>query len=464
MIKALDRSLLRLFFFLLGIWLVFVAWAQQDLSSGAAPLAGGAERPIVILHSSGDGAEARFVAQLAGRFGRAQLRPIESYGANQLGRFSAAFLLASTAGSPLPEALLDDLRRFGRPAVWIGWAPAAYEPLRFAGISYKGLNFAGSGASAPLLAVGGAAPVQTLAGGQTDDGLEAPWAVRSGNFTFFAEAPWRPGEASDRHLVFADLLFDILAPGAPPRRRALIRLEDINADTSPRRLHAAADLLFALAVPFELSLRNDGGLPQRLRQQPQLAAAIRYATVRGGSLVLREPRAPRHDDMPAAPYETVDGDGALVIPDNLSAAEQAARHLVVRDSMLSYSHRWDADLQELEQTVRELRRLGYSFIGPRAALRAAPPHARLPLRRASAVSLAAAEWLAALPWIDLPMLVALLALATAMWLGGEILLSHLDPVSLQRRRAHGLRPVKHRPRIPQVRRLVRAAEAAPAQL
>ncbi len=432
MLKALDRSLLRLFFLLLAIWLIFVAWAQQDLSSGAVPLAGDGERPIVILHSPADEAEARFVAQLAGRFGRPELRTIESYGDGDLGRFSAVFLLASTAGGPLPEALLRDVGEFRRPVVWIGWAPATYEPLRFAGISYKGLSFAGSGAPAPLLAISDAAPAFTLASGQTDDGLEAPWAVRSGNFTFFAEPPWRPGEASDRHLIFADLLFDILAPGAPPRRRALVRLDDIGLDTSPRRLRAAADLLFAHGVPFELSLRDDGSFPRNMREHPQLAAAIRYATGRGGSLVLREQRTGRRDDMPPAPYETVDSGGELVIPDNLPRPDQAVRHLVVRDSILSYSHRWDTDLQALNEAVEELRRLGHRFVGPRAALRAAPPHAQLPLRRASTVSLAAAGWLAALPWIDLPVLVALLALATAMWLGGEILLSRLDRLPLQR--------------------------------
>ena len=51
-------------------------------------------------------------------------------------------------------------------------------------------------------------------------------------------------------LVFADLLFDALAPATVERHRALVRLEDISAKTDPVALRAVADYLYSQKIPF----------------------------------------------------------------------------------------------------------------------------------------------------------------------------------------------------------------------
>jgi hypothetical protein len=359
----------------------------------------------------------------------------------------------------MPAELLDDLRRSRAPLIWIGHGldpelarnrgveVLPYRAVRFVEIAHRGLAVRGSAAPAPLLAIAREGQAQVLATGHTADGFEAPWAVQSGNFAAFAEAPWSSGDSTERHLIFADLMFDLLMEnGVAPRRRALIRVEGITADTSPRRLRALADVLRAERVAFELTV---GSRLEPLLERAQLADALRYATARGGVLALRAPAAAPPGGMPAAPFETVDGDGALVIPANLFSPEQVERNLAVRDSMLSYSHRWDADPERLGAILAELRRFGYQFVTPRDVVRAAPAHADLPLPRASMIAVASAGWLAALPWIDVPVLVSLLALVTAMWLGGEMLLAALDRRK-PRCRGHGFPFLKPKLRDAQV--------------
>ena len=89
------------------------------------------------------------------------------------------------------------------------------------------------------------------------DGSTFPWALRSQNLTYVGELPFVYTSETDRYLVFADLLFDALAPRTPERHRALLRLEDINPRTVRR---PCADR--------ELPARE--GNPVRVRSQPLL--------------------------------------------------------------------------------------------------------------------------------------------------------------------------------------------------
>ena len=90
------------------------------------------------------------------------------------------------------------------------------------------------------------------------DGSTFPWALRSRNLTYVGELPFVYTSETDRYLVFADLLFDALAPRTPERHRALLRLEDINPRTDPT----------ASAHDREVPARQ--GNPVRVRSQPLL--------------------------------------------------------------------------------------------------------------------------------------------------------------------------------------------------
>ncbi len=76
---------------------------------------------------------------------------------------------------------------------------------------------------------------EVLARAVRADGSSFPWAVRSRNVTYVGEVPFTYTSETDRVLIFADLLFDALAPDTRERHRALVRLEDIHPRTRPAR-------------------------------------------------------------------------------------------------------------------------------------------------------------------------------------------------------------------------------------
>jgi uncharacterized protein YdaL len=100
----------------------------------------------------------------------------------------------------------------------------------------------------------------------------------------------------DRYLVFADLLFDALAPGTPTRHRALIRLEDIDPTNDPTLLQGVADYLSSMGIPFGMCVSSfyrdplgyyNNGVPQflHLKESPGVVSALQYMLSRGGRLI-----------------------------------------------------------------------------------------------------------------------------------------------------------------------------------
>jgi uncharacterized protein YdaL len=138
------------------------------------------------------------------------------------------------------------------------------------------------------------AHARVLAEAVRPDGSTFPWAVRSRNLTYVGEVPFRYTSETDRVLVFADLLFDALAPNTRERHRALIRLEDINPRSDPEQLRAAADYLHSKGIPFGFGVspyyRDPQGHDEKpyelpLRDAPKVVAALQYLQRKGGVLI-----------------------------------------------------------------------------------------------------------------------------------------------------------------------------------
>src|SRR3954463_6031620 len=128
------------------------------------------------------------------------------------------------------------------------------------------------------------------------NGTTLPWAVRSGHLTFVTEIPFSYMTESDRYLVFADLLFDALAPGTAERHRLVLRLEDINPSDDVTQVQAVAQYLASQNIPFgfgvvaeyrdPLGFYNNGTPAQsRLDQAPALVTTLKYMLGHGGTMV-----------------------------------------------------------------------------------------------------------------------------------------------------------------------------------
>jgi uncharacterized protein YdaL len=258
---------------------------------------------------------ATMAVNLAGHFGRAEAKPANRYEPRELEEFTAMIYLGTTYGAPLPTTLLDDVRRTRRPVIWVGdnilqlaqrtgsfaarygWRPVLFDRSTVAAVRYKGTSLTRwSRETNGIMRTEVADPskARVLAAAVRADGSTFPWAVRSRNLTYVAEVPFTYMSETDRVLVFADLLFDALAPATRERHRALVRLEDVNPRSDPADLRAAADYLHGRGIPFGFGLspyyrdpqgREDEPHELLLRDAPELVEAIRYMQRRGGVLI-----------------------------------------------------------------------------------------------------------------------------------------------------------------------------------
>jgi uncharacterized protein YdaL len=282
------------------------------------------------------GLDGAMTANLVGHFGNWQAEPVADYRSGQLDRYSAAIYLGSVFGERLPKTFLDDVLRTRRPVIWVadnieelerrahnfseryGWASSVLDHSAVPEVQYKGSSLTrwtrgqlGIMRYASL----DRRRVRVLAWAMRANGSRWPWAVRSRNLTYVGEMPFRYMSETDRVLVFADLLFDALAPRTPVRHRALVRLEDINPRSDPADLRAAADYLHSKHIPFGFGVspyyrdpqgHDDAPYELRLRDAPQVVAALKYLQARGGVLV--DHGYTHQWDGGSNPYDGVTGD------------------------------------------------------------------------------------------------------------------------------------------------------------
>ena len=270
-------------------------------------------------------AYATMTANLASQFGSWTAKPVARYAAGEIERYTATIYIGSTYDEPLPAAFLADVPKSAKPVIWVydniwslraatpdfveryGWRDWQFRACDSCGtlnspvteVEYKGRSIARNG-----LNQGGImdyspidnARVQTLATAVDANGNRFPWAIRSGNLTYVGENPFTYFGEGDRMMIFADLLFDALAPTRPERHRALVRIEDITPANDPDELRAIADYLSSRKVPFSFGVvpihldpngTYNGGQPlqRKLKDDKELVAALKYMQSKGGTLV-----------------------------------------------------------------------------------------------------------------------------------------------------------------------------------
>lgn len=310
-----------------------------------------AEQTLILYDTTGPygwlgQAYATMAANLASRFGAWTAKPVAKYAAGDVGRYKATIYLGSTYDEPLPASFLADVTAATKPVVWVRdniWQLTQSDPgfqakngwmwWRFAScatcdgdtssvrsVEYRTRKIARS----PLNQAGimdysavDTTKARVLATAVRDDGTSFPWALRSGNLTYVGENPFTYFGEGDRMMIFADLLFDALAPQTTERHRGLLRLEDITPMSDPADLRAIADYLASRKVPFGFGVvpvykdpkgLYNGGKAQtvRLRDKPQLVSALKYLQSKGGVMVTHG-YTHQYSNV-ANPYNGISGD------------------------------------------------------------------------------------------------------------------------------------------------------------
>ena len=299
---------------------------------------------------------------LASHFGQITAEPVADYVSGQVNDYTATIYLGSTYNEPIPAAFLNDVLSTARPVIWAGdniWqltgsegsaADTGFESVygwdpsssyfdstdNPPSVSYKGQTFTRNAANgADLLAphITNSSLVTVLAqanctgsGGPANcapiaqsSGTSFPWAIRSSNLTYVGEVPFSYISETDRYVAFSDLLFPALDPAASPSHLALVRLEDVNATSSPAQIDAITSYLSSQGVPFSINVIpqyldpngvNNNGAPvsESIGQSPSVVAALRNAEAHGGTLV-QEGYTHQYSNV-ANPYDAVSGNDA----------------------------------------------------------------------------------------------------------------------------------------------------------
>ncbi|MGI5244027.1 DUF2334 domain-containing protein [Dactylosporangium sp. CA-139066] len=249
---------------------------------------------------------------LASHFGAWESAPVTKYTPGSAQKHLLTIYIGSTYDEPLPQSFLADAAA-GAPVLWlggnvwqlirkypqIGFSTATIDDAVPTEIRYRGTALTRNAAAGGTVHIEAAQGVysKTLAEAVRPDGTTVPWALRVGALTYITEVPFTYAGFDDRYLAFADLLYDLLAPGTPERHRALVRIEDVGPHSDPAQLRQIADYLQSRNVPFAVAVFPvyddaagvySGGVAvhRTLSGSPQVVAALRYMTEHGGTLIM----------------------------------------------------------------------------------------------------------------------------------------------------------------------------------
>ncbi|MCU0297888.1 MAG: DUF2334 domain-containing protein [Candidatus Nanopelagicales bacterium] len=279
---------------------------------------------LVVYDTSGPWGEhgqlyAQLVGNLTSRFGEHDALPATEYQADQMTSYKAVIYIGSSNDEPLPVAFLDDVLAGGTPVLWLGanlpqlhdraavdaipgyfihqygWQYRAYDFRPVPSVTYKGRSLSrdsghNAGGIMDVIIDEHSTRAHVLATANAGDGSSFPWAVRSGSLTYVGELPLSYTSESDRYLILADLLFDLLAPQTAERHRAMVRMEDVSPVTKPDDVRRLTDLMYQRGVPFSVAVipvfvDPTSGSRIALSERPDLVAALKYAVQRGATVV-----------------------------------------------------------------------------------------------------------------------------------------------------------------------------------
>lgn len=328
--------------------------------SGSGGTQFGTAKALVLYDTSGQWGflgelYAMGIANLCGHFGTADTEAVTDYRQGQIDSYDTVIYAGSTyydtSSDPVPAAFYNDVMGSSKPVIWMNdniWnmaaavGPAAFENRYgwdattsyfapggsvgdFTQVMYKDeplTRTIPAGGDGGILQPNLTNPAQVTVLASAVDGTSGatvPWMIRSANLTYIGEIPFEYTNETDRIIAFEDVLYDVLAPSTPQRHRALVRLEDVNAEDDPNQLLQIAQYLWNQHIPYGVNViphyldpngYYNNGVPVSLglKGVPQLVQVLTWITAHGGTLI-DEGYTHQYSNV-ANPYSGVSGDDA----------------------------------------------------------------------------------------------------------------------------------------------------------
>jgi uncharacterized protein YdaL len=150
-------------------------------------------------------------------------------------------------------------------------------------------------------------------------GKETPYIIRSGNFYYIADIPFDNATETDRYLLFADLLHEMVSESHPECHQAIVRIEDVTPLRDPVSLYNIADILSSRNIPFLIGVvpfyvNPEDNTHISLSDRPKLVEALTYCVKKGATIVLHGVTH-QYKGISALDYEFWDADTNRPIKD-----------------------------------------------------------------------------------------------------------------------------------------------------
>ena len=253
----------------------------------------------------------RDLAQLLGHFNtQVTFESISSYKADEINKFNVLFYVGLSPENHPTGVLIRDILSSSIPVVWLntglaellktaenqnkyGFNIVKYlENSEFDSVKTNTCSYTKGRSEINLIQINKIKEVNTLAVAfSSKTNKQTPYMLRSGNLWYIADIPFLGAKVTDRYLLFADKLHDILNELHPESHTAILRIEDVTPLYDPLKLKEVADFLSERGIPFLVAVIPIYVNPQKneqvnLSDRPEVVNALEYMVSHGGSIVM----------------------------------------------------------------------------------------------------------------------------------------------------------------------------------
>jgi len=279
-----------------------------------------------------------FLANLLGHFHQNyRILAMNQYTEGLISKFDTIFYFGVLYNYPLPEAFIHDVLETKQDVVWFkynlwqlnkgderftqqyGFQFETIDTTGYDSIVYKNTTLKKNHSDKELgiitLDDSGKAETFAVAQHSHDSEKSTPYIVHSQNLWYIADNPFSFAHENSPYLAFADILYDILHIQSESKKRALLRLEDIDPTYNPQLLKSIADYLYEQHIPFAISVIPYYQDPHhvyyniqpfiKITEKPEFIDAIKYMISKNGTLILHG-YTHQYSDLPN-PYLGITG-------------------------------------------------------------------------------------------------------------------------------------------------------------
>lgn len=289
----------------------------------------------------GDG---RQLAQLLGHFNtKTDVIGVEDYKSGLLDNYDYIFYIGFYPKNSVPFAFLQDIYKTEKNLIWIntgfiefsqrfnisskyGFTVSKLDTTSsFDFVKSSNYIFTKGEKNINVIEISDVKDVEVIATAiSSREKKEVPYIVKSRNLVYIADSPFAYATSTDRYLLFADYLHEILHERHEESHTAIVRIEDVTPLDEPDKIRDIADFLSERGIPFLIGVvpfyvDPIQGLRISLSDKPDMTDALRYVESNGGTIVMHG-ITHQYKDITAIDYEFWDANLNLPIKEENEAS------------------------------------------------------------------------------------------------------------------------------------------------